>query len=292
MQSTAYTINEASNLGNIRFFSSGAELYSWCESGCNSITSSNAVFWIKLPSGIAASSNVVVNMTFLANTVNYDGIYAGEAPQITCSNPNTAICGAGSVYGKYDNGAGVFNFYNNFVGSSLASSLSVAPSGVTAVVANGVSITDSGVNWIGVYTNSFTTTNTIADAYGDNPTYAIGIHTGAGTDAEWGSTGTAFFWAGGGSCTTSPTTNLFNINIGYSAGTYYLISYAMITGGPKAYTNYAPIALSAGARSYSPPSCIGLSGTSGTTAFYQWFRDRAYPPNGVMPTQSTGAIVP
>jgi len=88
-QSTAYTSNEASDLGNIRFYQSTTALSSWCESGCSS-GSSNAVFWVNFPSGIAASSNVPVNMIFEPTTTEYDGVVAGEAPQLSVSGSSTA----------------------------------------------------------------------------------------------------------------------------------------------------------------------------------------------------------
>lgn len=83
-----YQSMASNNLGSMRFFQGSNELYSWCELGCNSI-SSNSIFWIKIPAGIPASSNVIINMTFLPITTNYDGIYAGEAPQQSITGYNT-----------------------------------------------------------------------------------------------------------------------------------------------------------------------------------------------------------
>jgi hypothetical protein len=88
-----YIAYEASDLGNIRFYSSNApanpsnELYSWCESGCSRNGSTSAVFWVKLPNGIAASSSAAINMIFLPTSTDYDGFYAGEAPQLTVTSP-------------------------------------------------------------------------------------------------------------------------------------------------------------------------------------------------------------
>ena len=107
---------------------SKAELYSWCESGCTS-GSSSAVFWVSVPTGINASSSVVVNMTFEPTSTEYDGIYAGEAPQLS------------GTYGQYDNGANVFNFYDDFAGTSLNSALWTSSGSVT--VNDGVTIAQS-----------------------------------------------------------------------------------------------------------------------------------------------------
>ena len=100
--SSAYSANEASDLGNLRFSEGSAFLDSWCESGCTS-SSSNAIFWVLIPGGIgfnaAGNANVVINMSFLGNTVEYDGAVAGEAPQLSPS------------YAQYDNGASIFHLY-------------------------------------------------------------------------------------------------------------------------------------------------------------------------------------
>jgi len=52
---TTYNTYMAADLGNIRFSSGSSELYSWCESGCTS-GSSSAVFWVNIPSGITATA--------------------------------------------------------------------------------------------------------------------------------------------------------------------------------------------------------------------------------------------
>lgn len=106
---STYSQYENSNLGNIRFYQGSTELYSWCESGCSN-TSSNAVFWVKLPNGIGAKSSTGIYMIFKPMSTNYDGVYAGEAPQLS------------PTYAEYDNGANVFNFYDNFAGTSLNAS--------------------------------------------------------------------------------------------------------------------------------------------------------------------------
>lgn len=104
--------NEASDLGNLRFYQGSQALYSWCESGCSS-AASEATFWIKLPSGVGASSSTTVNMIFTSNT-EYDlsssgtSAIAGEAPQLSSS------------YGEYDNGENIFIYYQNFTSSSEA----------------------------------------------------------------------------------------------------------------------------------------------------------------------------
>ena len=86
--SLAYLPYEASDLGNIRFYQGANELYSWCEAGCNT-TGTSAAFWVKIPGGLAANSNTVINMTFGSLGTEYDGSYAGECP--TCSVTGASV---------------------------------------------------------------------------------------------------------------------------------------------------------------------------------------------------------
>ncbi|MDE1865865.1 MAG: hypothetical protein KGH94_04485 [Candidatus Micrarchaeota archaeon] len=94
-----YSPYESGDLGNIRFYQGGSAIASWCESGCSS-TSTSAIFWVNLPSGIGANSMVTVQMAFLTKGSEYSGS-AGEAPQLS------------PTFGQYDNGASVFTNYWN-----------------------------------------------------------------------------------------------------------------------------------------------------------------------------------
>ena len=135
-----YSVYEASNLGNIRFYQGSSELYSWCESSCSS-SLTNTIFWVKIPNGIAAMSIAQINLTFAATTSNYDDNYAGQAPSLS------------SGYGMYDNGAKVFSLY--FDGNTNPSAFGPA-SGVTVAQATGVTYGSSTINAIqvtGVYTD-------------------------------------------------------------------------------------------------------------------------------------------
>jgi hypothetical protein len=134
---SVYAMYEAANLGNIRFYigapNDGTELYSWCESGCNA-SSSNATFWVKIPDTIGAMASLEINMTFDKLDVNYDDNYAGEAPQLS------------PEYAEYDNGRNVFNFYDDFAGTSLNSTRwASAESGCgSVVVADGLELIYAG----------------------------------------------------------------------------------------------------------------------------------------------------
>lgn len=150
-----YNAYEANDLGNIRFYYGGNvpnvanQLYSWCETSCTYNSLSNSIFWIRLPSGIPANGNVLVNMSFVTTNTEYDGVYAGEAPQLS------------KTYAQYDNGGYVFNaLYQNFNGNTV-------PSGWTAsavTVNNGVSLA-TGSSSIYETTNVISTTK-MADMFG------------------------------------------------------------------------------------------------------------------------------
>ena len=103
-----YTSLESTDLGNIRFFQTlsggifSGPVDSWLESIASTPanTATSATFWLSLPNGIPASSQLSIYMDFSATT-EFDGIIAGEAPQLS------------STYGQYDNGANIFLYYNN-----------------------------------------------------------------------------------------------------------------------------------------------------------------------------------
>jgi hypothetical protein len=306
-QSTAYTSNEASDLGNLRFFSGPTELYSWCESGCNSITSTNATFWVALPSGINANSNVIINMTFLANTIEYDGVYAGEAPQITCTNPSNTIggCTAGQ-YGKYDNGNHVFMVYQNFAGMSLPSGWTgTQPASGTSIysIANSVTI------WQGTFLTTvpvFYAENNVMEDLITLPNGPTGVgHSGESNQGyvagSNGNNAYGVFYYSNTNCYAANGGPGYNINAGggcgtLSAATSYIFGFAVSSSVVYWYKNYVP-STTAYSGSFNTNQYIFLGDQHGNGAsyasnpeFYQWVRVRTLPPAGVMPTLSFGGI--
>ena len=290
-----YSTYEAPDLGNIRFYLNGTELYSWCESGCTDL-STNTIFWIKLPGGIAANSNAILNMTFGPTTTAYDGIYAGEAPQLSYT------------YGQYDNGANVFNNYWNFTGTSLPSGWNTLISSATISVNNGLifDITGSGGGGDAYYLSTISSP-VIVDTY---------VRSSAGTS-------TALFFSETDIASTN--WNNGNINNGYVGGfaespitqliwKYVGGSYTGLTSGSApfsfpatltfawggtgilaSYYNYNDKITSADTSFAAGPYLIGVTAgphiTSGEVV-YDWVRTRAYPPNGVMPSIAFGNVTP
>ncbi len=137
VNSTCYASYEALNLQNIDFtYSNGTTILpSWLESG-NSNTVTNTIYWLKLVNGIPSKSVLTLRMNFYSQSkIIMDGSNTGEKP--TLSTP----------YGQYDNGASVFNFYDNFAGTQIdTNKWTVGLSNTNATYAsvkvnNGVNIT-------------------------------------------------------------------------------------------------------------------------------------------------------
>ena len=292
-----YSNYEATNLGNIRFYLGQQELYSWCESNCSS-SSSSATFWIKLPNGIPAQQSVTVNMTFEPKTVNYDGVYAGEAPQLS------------ATYGQYDNGANVFNNYWNFAGTSLPSGWAASNS-IGYLVDNGLAI-----GFGSVYSTNqiFSSLNNVLELYGNYPILNSANYSGisqsnsiapqgsnTGGDAEilWmtdSGTNEFYAWAADGSTTT------YNIQGGLPSGffptlnTHYIFGTYVNSTSVGESINYKTIMSAKG--TFNTNQYILLGSYTGANTLNEnvlinpieitWLRTRAYSPNGVMPTVSFG----
>ena len=159
---TSYTSSEASNLGNIRFYSDSAftiPLSAWLESCTPSLsnTATSATAWIKLTTQISGSGGTqTIYMAFLSTTTNFDGIQWGVAPNLL------------SPYGQYDNGANIFSFYDNFAGTSLNARWTIFDSSAgTVSVSNGVTLTSSSSSHsVGIFV-SYTppTTGIVTETY-------------------------------------------------------------------------------------------------------------------------------
>ena len=202
---SSYSAYESQNLGNIRFYLNGTELYSWCESGCTS-TSSNAIFWVSVPVVMPAGSTTPLTMYFLPTIVQYDGIYAGEAPQFS------------NTYGQYDNGGSVFNLYTGFEGTFVSSPW----------------IIRTNYNENSLVNNGFSVSAAIANQPnpGENDTYGSGF--GYMYVSSLGSTsgGPEFCWDSAGSCVTSaPLTKVGIYSLAYPGGGATGSAYFLLDSG-------------------------------------------------------------
>lgn len=116
---------ESNDLGNIRFYDGARELYSWCQSGCTSTTTGNAVFWVASDRPLAASATAAWQIYFLPKGIEYDGVYAGEGPNLS------------RLYGQYDNGKNVFQFYDSFISNTLSTTWTQTSLSANAVLTPG-----------------------------------------------------------------------------------------------------------------------------------------------------------
>ena len=318
---SVYNKYERANLGNIRFFYDSRELDSWCEMNCTSSYSSNAVFWVKLPFQFPPNSNVVLDMEFLPNSINYDGVYAGEAP-----NQST-------YYGQYDNGQNVFDFYDNFKGRSLSSKWTGSTNnGGTITVANGIQLSCAGTcgssfgnasiiaNWsIASYANNFIV-EALMNIHGTSPAGTanalINLNMQGGEsvdpgnildvqpgslpyDAYYGmsescrsitcTTFEYYDWAGmvaaGPSDSGSATKyNVLDQQVFQTTG-YFTWDPMSYPGLVASFSNSITLA---GTGYISPTFGVQGIGVGTSELNIGWVRVRGYPPGGVMPTVVVG----
>jgi hypothetical protein len=282
VNSLAYKQYEAGGLTNVAFYNaSGTQLNSWLESG-NSNTSTNTVYWVKLPNGIPASSSITIYMRFyqpLSNT-QFNSNNDGEAPQLS------------PTYAQYDDGASVFPFYDNFAGTSLNTNKWASYGSIS--VSNGVTVNGGSSYAYLISSSGFNPTSTIADFFVTSASSrwpVISMTNGnsassTGYFSLWGGTSYTFYagsYSGGISGSGGYTWNypaILSENWQSSSQQIYGSNYIFTT---ESYNTYAlPSSVYYGFGSVATSS-------SGTISI-QWMRARAYPPNGVMPSVSFGSL--
>ena len=151
--STSYFINNLNqNASNFYIsYENGTLIYSWIQNW--NFTTKNLTVWSKLQNGTKVIMIEIFNQN--TNLLSANG-HIGEAPQLS------------SVYGEYDNGKYVFNFYDNFAGKSLNTSIWSVPSGSNYTVDNGFIGEPSGGSTTAVYNPSIQETNSIIVEWGLN----------------------------------------------------------------------------------------------------------------------------
>lgn len=284
---STYALEEGSNLGNIRFYFGSKELYSWCESNCSSSAAGNAIFWVKTPQAIPPGQTMTIDMYFLPKSVQYDGVYAGEAPQLS------------PTYAEYDNGANVFNNYWNFAGTSLPSEFtSYASSGTTLTVDNSLTVSTGSGSAGGIVGISGFTPPVISEAYitsqsggaesGGIAQQIGNVATSGGYDFNgWGGSVGSGSLENGMSGTQNINLQVLVPGIDGQAWTssstqYYYKNYGVSAASSTDYALPSTIYISAGVYCCSGSNLLTI----------QWLRVRAYPPNGVMPSVTFGTLTP
>ena len=280
---------------NIELTYNGSILYTWLE---NVTSSKNITMWTKLPITLPGNSEALINIVIAPSNTNLlNAQTTGEAPQLSSS------------YAQYDNGANIFNFYDDFSGTKLNTAL-WNPIGnsidASYTINNGITFTVSATsNQVTLYSlNKYNPANyiqeqgirslnipTLDDAYTAewylNPPTNTGvinesylfdlINTGSGL--QYRVCNVPF------SCGSLIGSGISNNNI---FGAYWLS-----TGTEYIYQNYIQ-EYSYGNSGYSiTPSYIGTQFNtyinSGPTinGTLNFIRLREYPPNDIMPSTIT-----
>jgi hypothetical protein len=275
----------------VRFLSpTDGWLLAWLESIGSDGT---ATIWVKIPSSIPAGGTYRLYM-IQDSTLPIDGVYWGEAPQLSPTLPQLS-----PTYGAYDNGANVFNFYDNFAGTSLNAKLWNVSAATGYTVNNGLTVNPGGgvtsyaefsqgvfetygnitpgnpsASWwgtkgFGLAANRYFVQISDDPANGSILDLSSGVP-GASVWPHWMDHGGVGVWS---IIVPSPTSTVIYGQFNYSN----TVSTEGKPAGACVFTNPLPIAFIPGSNRGVP---IGP---------FNWVRARAYPPNGVMPAVSLGA---
>ena len=282
------SLNVSANLiynysfANFEFsYSSGQIIPAWVEINNSGVL----LIWLKITE-INAKSSIVIYLDIFSSTVNLLSASGpiGENPLVS------------KIYAEFDNGASVFDFYDNFIGNSLNGNNWVYGGSGSIIVDNGVTLKSNSYIYI-ITKNGFIPSATICDVQGSLSTankYVVFSMTNGNSNNSNG-----YFW-------------IYDATYSYSNGSY---SHAngflgglgeFIPGDISSISwqssvkqifiiNYgnSPTYYNQSLNSYLLPSevfyGIGVQYVSGGTNSIQYlnvsFIDvRAFPPNGVMPT--------
>ena len=298
---STYASFEGSTLGNIRFCADTAcatEYNAWlesCTSSCGT-TATSATAWVKLTNSIPASGGTLtIYMVFMTASTTFDGNTWGEAPNLS------------STYGQYDNGAKVFTVYDNFQGTSLATSWTSVTSSGSVSVNNGISFavtSSSGYSF--VWWKTLQAQPKVAEAWiisvsSSSNDAVLGVSTASTTN-----NGVELY--NGASIDQLGTTLYLAANSASAEGLVSTNTVSAITSGiwQLVWNATAKWSWSTATNSGSSSSCPGgvtcpgitsnaiyvgqsNSASSGSVTM-RWARMRADPPDNVMPSTSLGPV--
>ena len=284
----------SSSLSNVIFFdSNGNPLYVWDENGTTNVSNSLTTVWVNLGSNIIpANGNINIYLGFY--NLSYDtrgqNGYWGMFPTAT------------GTYAQYDNGFKVFQFYDNFNGTTISPAWNTQGAAGTYSVNNGLTMYSGAFpNYVFTLNNQYSSP-IIVDAYSVG-TYGnwlgISLCNLQSTDGSYALTSGAVQWlyppeGGWGSYNGLASAS------GYTAitpspitTTPQVISLAMNSTTATEYQNYAsPATVSVTGSLSNYPGLVQLAyNTASDTQTIYWFRLRALPPNMVMPGVSLSGIV-
>lgn len=287
------TIN--TNGSNVRFFAStslsfNSELYAWLEG----ISGGVATYWVKIPGVIPGNSQITLWMVVENSSVNFNGIYLGEAPELS------------SVYGQYDNGQNVFDYYavnptsiTEWNISGKAGITATAPSGSHYSTDSAFYANSASGDYMYTYVPLLAKNEIISfDVYttGLGNVYFLANANGAGQMVRLDSRGGADY---SGLATTNSWTSWTAPSSGLDERPNTWYQYDIVVSGSSATAYIGPASNNLATFGSTANSLIisvdgkylGLVGDAlGSSYITYWngFVIRAYPPNGIMPSISFG----
>ena len=308
---STYATDLNANVSNVRFynsttFSSSSELSGWIEDN-NTTTATSSNVWVNLSGTIVpASGSVIIYMAFLAKTASWSSHW-GLAPQLS------------TTYGQFDNGANVFEFYDNFKGTTLnAVWTEITNDGGTIAVNNGLTLTPAGTEYTGgIYESkkSFTEPSIIESLSEFATTSAtawakhgIGIVSTSevstiissyhGDVNSYYSSATQYVETGTANDFSSTASNSFSqpskdTIANENPGTYQIWGVEINPTQTQSYRNYTEFGSEASTYYFTS----GVTGypfmttdANGGVAHATWYRVRSAPPAGIMPSTSFGSV--
>jgi len=271
---------------NVMFFNpnNGQLFYSWYEGQLNYNGVTCNVWWVNIPNGIPANNNIVIYMAIGNYNTNYYSQYypyVGEAPQLS------------PTYGEYDNGNYIFLFYDNFAGTTLNTGKWTSLASVYTIN-NGLQINATPSTMDNNFLESKSTYSvpliieiyrytTVSNWFGFSfpNTYSSGGVLFYDQNEFYGPNGWSIYNGYQKISGGSESLNTWYIQTGILAPNgqaLEYINYINVISSPNGY--------------YAGTSGNIYVGDNGGRGIIQWLRIRAYPPNGVMPSISTGSENP
>ncbi len=272
------------------FYQNGTIIPAWIESN----SSGKLVTWVKIGNTITSFYlGFALNSTNLLSGSGTSGI--GEAPQLS------------PTYAKYDDGSSLFNFYDNFAGTSLNPKWVAGVSGGTYTINNGLSLSvpETDGDYVYLASNSAIASQPIiAEAYMNGNSVSVGgYRLGFGLVPSQtyllpsGTSQDHVSWQGTESSTTEivgsvQTGTSYTLPTGVNPvdGNFHIWGLEWLSGeagfwynGYSSTTTTTDVPTDTTYLTLSYYADTALSGVAPALRF-QWVRTRAYPPNGVMPS--------
>jgi len=281
--------NLNSSLSNLRFVYNGQFVPAWLES----INNGTATIWIKMPVSIPANSSITLNLYFNP-TLNFDGVYWGEAPYLS------------PTYGQYDNGTAIFNYYNNFVGGlgttivNNGESVTFVSDGIDLTTGTGRSVVASNSMADLIINQNYYNQNYIFQAgmnyrvYESDPYDGFGLYLmNTASSTAWQQNNTIlnsnalssslgqYIWES----VQNPQGTITNYkeSVTWSMNEIFILGMTVVGNSVTDTFNYNTIIPAK--QNYNPPTQYPAFGSwRYSIVHFYWVRILAYPPNGVMPT--------